>query len=131
MDLSIIYELETNDNTPAGIRRVYDETTEQIKLADTLGFRTVWFTEHHFLDRFSYSSAPESYLAYLAGQTKNIRLGHGITLRRGSGYLGGRVGGVQCRPRHHSAAVAREFEDAPEDVDPGDVQLGQRLDQDS
>jgi alkanesulfonate monooxygenase SsuD/methylene tetrahydromethanopterin reductase-like flavin-dependent oxidoreductase (luciferase family) len=80
MELSLIYELETNDNTPAGVRRVYDETTEQIKLADTLGFRTVWFTEHHFLDRFSYSSAPESYLAYLAGQTSNIRLGHGITL---------------------------------------------------
>src|SRR5947209_924457 len=49
MDLSIIYELETNDNSEEGIKRRYDECLEEVKLADTLGFKTVWFTEHHFL----------------------------------------------------------------------------------
>src|SRR5580692_8875692 len=80
MDLSLVYELETNDNSAAGIKRCYDEALEQIKLADQLGFKTVWFTEHHFLDRFSYSSAPEIFLSYIAANTKNIRLGHGIVL---------------------------------------------------
>ena len=80
MDLSIIYELETNDNSEEGVRGRYAECLEEVKLADTLGFKTVWFTEHHFLDRFSYSSAPDVWLSYLAANTKNIRLGHGIVL---------------------------------------------------
>jgi alkanesulfonate monooxygenase SsuD/methylene tetrahydromethanopterin reductase-like flavin-dependent oxidoreductase (luciferase family) len=80
MDLSLMYELETNDNSEEGIRRCYAECLEEVKLADTLGFKTVWFTEHHFLDRFSYSSAPDVWLSYLAANTKNIRLGHGIVL---------------------------------------------------
>ena len=80
MDLSLIYELETGDTSPAGIKRVYKECIEQVKLADELGYRAVWFTEHHFLPSFSYSSAPEVFLAALARETRNIRLGHGIVL---------------------------------------------------
>ena len=80
MDLSLIYELETADTSDEGVRRVYRECIEQVKLADELGYRTVWFTEHHFLPSFSYSPAPEVFLAALARETKNIRLGHGIVL---------------------------------------------------
>jgi alkanesulfonate monooxygenase SsuD/methylene tetrahydromethanopterin reductase-like flavin-dependent oxidoreductase (luciferase family) len=80
MDISLIYELETDDTSEAGVRRVYDECLEQVKLADELGYRAVWFTEHHFLPGFSYSSAPEVWLSYLAANTTNIRLGHGIVL---------------------------------------------------
>ena len=49
-------------------------------LADQLGDRSVWFTEHHFLPGFSYSSTPEPVLAHLAARTKNIRLGQRIVL---------------------------------------------------
>jgi alkanesulfonate monooxygenase SsuD/methylene tetrahydromethanopterin reductase-like flavin-dependent oxidoreductase (luciferase family) len=80
VDVSLVYEIETNDNSPEGIRRRYSETIEEVKLADKLGFRAVWFTEHHFLDRFSYSTAPEVLLGYLASQTSRIRLGHSIVL---------------------------------------------------
>jgi alkanesulfonate monooxygenase SsuD/methylene tetrahydromethanopterin reductase-like flavin-dependent oxidoreductase (luciferase family) len=80
MDISLIYELETNDTSEAGVRRVFAETLEQIQLADRLGYRTAWFTEHHFLERFSYSSSPQTFLPYIAGKTERIRLGHGIIL---------------------------------------------------
>jgi alkanesulfonate monooxygenase SsuD/methylene tetrahydromethanopterin reductase-like flavin-dependent oxidoreductase (luciferase family) len=80
MDISLIYELETNDTSEAGVRRVFEETVEQVQLADRLGYRAVWFTEHHFLERFSYSSSPQTFLPYLAAKTQNIRLGHGIVL---------------------------------------------------
>jgi alkanesulfonate monooxygenase SsuD/methylene tetrahydromethanopterin reductase-like flavin-dependent oxidoreductase (luciferase family) len=80
LDISLIYELETNDSSEEGQRRIFAQTTEQIQLADKLGYRTAWFTEHHFLERFSYSSSPQTYLPYLAGKTENIRLGHGIVL---------------------------------------------------
>jgi alkanesulfonate monooxygenase SsuD/methylene tetrahydromethanopterin reductase-like flavin-dependent oxidoreductase (luciferase family) len=40
----------------------------------------VFEVEHHFLEEYSHSSAPEMMLAALSQRTKNIRLGHGITL---------------------------------------------------
>jgi alkanesulfonate monooxygenase SsuD/methylene tetrahydromethanopterin reductase-like flavin-dependent oxidoreductase (luciferase family) len=58
--------------------RVLREALEQIELADRLGFDYVWATEHHFLDEYSHSSAPEIFLAAAAARTKNIRLAHGI-----------------------------------------------------
>jgi alkanesulfonate monooxygenase SsuD/methylene tetrahydromethanopterin reductase-like flavin-dependent oxidoreductase (luciferase family) len=50
----------------------------QIELADQLGFDYVWEVEHHFLEEYSHSSAPEVFLAAAAARTENIRLGHGI-----------------------------------------------------
>jgi alkanesulfonate monooxygenase SsuD/methylene tetrahydromethanopterin reductase-like flavin-dependent oxidoreductase (luciferase family) len=51
---------------------------EQVELADKLGFDVVWEVEHHFLEEYSHSSAPEVFLAGCSQRTKNIRLGHGI-----------------------------------------------------
>src|SRR5213596_1084872 len=53
---------------------------EQIELADQLGFDYVFEVEHHFLEEYSHSSAPEIFLAAASQRTKNIRLGHGIAL---------------------------------------------------
>jgi len=53
LDISLIYEIETADTSDAGVKRAYRECIEQVKLADELGYRTVWFTEHHFLPGFS------------------------------------------------------------------------------
>ena len=50
----------------------------QIELADELGFDYAWEVEHHFLEEYSHSSAPEVFLAAASQRTKNIRLGHGI-----------------------------------------------------
>lgn len=80
MDISLIYELETADKSEEGVRRTYEQCLEQVLLADELGYRAVWFTEHHFLEGFSYSPAPEVFLGYLAAKTKRIRLGHAIVL---------------------------------------------------
>ncbi len=51
---------------------------EQIELADQLGFDYAWEVEHHFMEEYSHSSAPEVFLAAASQRTKNIRLGHGI-----------------------------------------------------
>ena len=51
---------------------------DQIELADQLGFDYAWEVEHHFLEEYSHSSAPEVFLAAASQRTKNIRLGHGI-----------------------------------------------------
>ncbi len=54
------------------------DALEQVELADRLGFHNVWEVEHHFLEEYSHSSAPEVFLAAASQRTKNIRLGHGI-----------------------------------------------------
>ncbi len=58
--------------------RVFAEAMEQIELADRLGFDAVWLVEHHFLEEYSHSSAPEVFLAAASQRTQRIRLGHGI-----------------------------------------------------
>lgn len=59
-------------------KRLYNESLEQIELADRLGFDYAWATEHHFLEEYSHSSAPEVFLAAAAARTSRIRLAHGI-----------------------------------------------------
>src|SRR3954453_4996651 len=59
-------------------RQLLKDALDQVELADKLGFHTVWEVEHHFLEEYSHSSAPEVFLAAASQRTKNIRLGHGI-----------------------------------------------------
>jgi alkanesulfonate monooxygenase SsuD/methylene tetrahydromethanopterin reductase-like flavin-dependent oxidoreductase (luciferase family) len=59
-------------------RRLYLEALEQIEIADRVGFDYVWEVEHHFLEEYSHSSAPEVFLAAASQRTNRIRLGHGI-----------------------------------------------------
>jgi len=51
---------------------------EQCAFADSLGIDAVWEVEHHFLEEYSHSSAPEVFLAAVSQRTKHMRLGHGI-----------------------------------------------------
>jgi alkanesulfonate monooxygenase SsuD/methylene tetrahydromethanopterin reductase-like flavin-dependent oxidoreductase (luciferase family) len=60
--------------------RLYQQALDQVELADRLGIDYVWEVEHHFLAEYSHSSAPEVFLAACSQRTKQIRLGHGITL---------------------------------------------------
>jgi alkanesulfonate monooxygenase SsuD/methylene tetrahydromethanopterin reductase-like flavin-dependent oxidoreductase (luciferase family) len=59
-------------------QRLLHDALEQIELADRLGFDYVWEVEHHFMEEYSHSSAPEVFLGAASQRTKNIRLGHGI-----------------------------------------------------
>src|SRR3954464_2314251 len=58
--------------------RLLLDALEQVELADRVGFDYVWEVEHHFLEEYSHSSAPEVFLATASQRTSRIRLGHGI-----------------------------------------------------
>jgi alkanesulfonate monooxygenase SsuD/methylene tetrahydromethanopterin reductase-like flavin-dependent oxidoreductase (luciferase family) len=58
--------------------KLFHEALEQVVLADRLGYDYAWEVEHHFLEEYSHSSAPEVFLAACAALTKTIRVGHGI-----------------------------------------------------
>ncbi len=61
-------------------RCLYQEALDQVELADRIGIDHVWEVEHHFLEEYSHSSAPEVFLAACSQRTKRIRLGHGVML---------------------------------------------------
>jgi len=81
MEFGIFYEHQLprpwNDGDE---HRLFKEALEQVELADRLGIEYAWEVEHHFLEEYSHSSAPEVFLAACSQRTKRIRLGHGITL---------------------------------------------------
>ncbi len=58
--------------------KLYQNALQEIELADRLGYDHAWQVEHHFLEEYSHSPSPESFLAAASQRTKNIRLGHGI-----------------------------------------------------
>ena len=115
MKAGLIYEIESVKpfKSPTYEADVYRETLEQIELADRLGFDSVWTVEHHFLNEFSYCSAPEVFLGCVTQRTKNIRIGHGVVVLpfnhpvRVAERIGGaryhvqRPRRIRHRPRHH------------------------------
>jgi alkanesulfonate monooxygenase SsuD/methylene tetrahydromethanopterin reductase-like flavin-dependent oxidoreductase (luciferase family) len=60
--------------------KLFQDALTQVELADRLGIDYAWEVEHHFLEEYSHSSAPEVFLAAASQRTRRIRLGHGIVL---------------------------------------------------
>ncbi|WNG56801.1 LLM class flavin-dependent oxidoreductase [Archangium gephyra] len=60
--------------------RLFQETLEQAKLADEMGYGVWWQVEHHAAGEFSYSSAPECMLTAIAMSTKRLHVGHSSVL---------------------------------------------------
>ena len=65
---------------PDDEHRLLHEALDQVELSDRLGFDYVWEVEHHHLEEYSHSSAPEVFLAAASQRTSHIRLGHGVML---------------------------------------------------
>jgi alkanesulfonate monooxygenase SsuD/methylene tetrahydromethanopterin reductase-like flavin-dependent oxidoreductase (luciferase family) len=79
MKFGIFYEHQLPRPWSDGVElKLFQDALEQVELADRLGIDYAWEVEHHFLEEYSHSSAPEIFLAAASQRTKNIRLGHGI-----------------------------------------------------
>jgi alkanesulfonate monooxygenase SsuD/methylene tetrahydromethanopterin reductase-like flavin-dependent oxidoreductase (luciferase family) len=88
MKLDMLYEVDNprpwDGPHPYGQRkgeqRAYFDALDQLKLADQVGFNTVWMVEHHFREGRSHMPAPEVVIGALTQCTENLRLGFGVTL---------------------------------------------------
>ncbi len=80
MKFGIIYEICRPDAEWATEAEIYHQALEQCVLAEEVGFDHVWTVEHHFLENYSLSSAPEVFLSAVAQRTERIRIGHGVRL---------------------------------------------------
>jgi alkanesulfonate monooxygenase SsuD/methylene tetrahydromethanopterin reductase-like flavin-dependent oxidoreductase (luciferase family) len=79
MKFGIFYELQL----PRPWRQdselcLYRDALSQLEFADRLGYDYAWQVEHHFLEEYSHSPAPEVFLGAASQRTQRIRLGHGI-----------------------------------------------------
>ena len=79
MKFGIFYELQIPKPWEAHTEmKVHLDALDQVELADKLGYDYAWEVEHHFLEEYSHSPAPEVFLGAASQRTKRIRLGHGI-----------------------------------------------------
>ncbi|MCP4908872.1 MAG: LLM class flavin-dependent oxidoreductase [bacterium] len=83
MKFGLIYEISLPRQLEAEGKTESDafwEAIEQIRLAEALGFDSVWAVEHHFLEDLARCSSPEVFLAAVAQHTIRMRIGHGVVL---------------------------------------------------
>lgn len=78
MKFSIIYEAQMVDTSRENEARCFHEIVEQSLLAEEMGFDNVWAVEHTALTQYAHMSAPETFLAFLAGKTTRLGIGHGV-----------------------------------------------------
>ena len=57
---------------------IHARVTNEILMAEELGFDSVWIAEHHFSNRYGILPDPFSYIAYLAAKTTRIKLGAAV-----------------------------------------------------
>ncbi len=78
MDVTTFYQLPAWPDQRADQR--YEETLQQIELADALEFPTVWLAELHFEPNYGVMPSPFLFAAAAAQRTKRINIGTGVTL---------------------------------------------------
>ena len=69
MKFSMIFEAQILDTSRKREFEIMHECVEQAVLGEEVGFDGVWAVEHHSLKWYAHMSAPETFLAYVAGKT--------------------------------------------------------------
>lgn len=78
MKFSLIYEAQLTDTSRASEYQTFQDMVEQVQFAEKMGFDTVWAVEHHCLTQYAHMSSSETFLAFVAGKTETIGIGHGV-----------------------------------------------------
>ena len=141
MRFGLLYELQLpRPWDERAEHRMIHEALAEVELADRLGFDYLWANEHHFLEEYSHSSAPEVFLAAAAARTKQIHVGQAVVLSP-PGYnpparVAERIATLdlvssgRCRVGHRRVLLAhraRGLRRRP-DAEEGDVGGGDRAD---
>ena len=78
MRFDLFYELAVTNFARRNEPQVFQETLEELAIAESGGFHAAWLVEHHFMREYSHCSAPDLVLAAASQRTKTLRLGHAI-----------------------------------------------------
>ena len=78
MKFSMIFEAQIADPSRQSEHQVFHECVEQSLRAEQLGFDGIWAVEHTSLTQYAHMNAPETFLAFMAGATTTLEIGHGV-----------------------------------------------------
>ena len=133
MKFSIIFEAQTVDTSRQAEFKLFHEIVDECIEAERNGFDGIWAVEHTALTQYAHMSAPETFLAYIAGRTSRLEIGHGVVclppamnhpvkvaeriatldiLSRGRVHFGMGKGGTQ----QESGTFGYALEDLPEQI---------------
>lgn len=81
MQVGMFFELQLPRPWSDGSEhQLFKNALHWAEIGDRIGLACAWAQEHHFLEEYSHSTAPEVFLAAISQRTKQMRLGHGVTL---------------------------------------------------
>jgi alkanesulfonate monooxygenase SsuD/methylene tetrahydromethanopterin reductase-like flavin-dependent oxidoreductase (luciferase family) len=81
MQFGMFFELQLPRPWHEGAEReLFQHALEWAEIGEEAGIDYAWAQEHHFLEEYSHSTAPEVFLAALSQHTRRMRIGHGVTL---------------------------------------------------
>jgi alkanesulfonate monooxygenase SsuD/methylene tetrahydromethanopterin reductase-like flavin-dependent oxidoreductase (luciferase family) len=81
MQFGMFFELQLpRPWAPGSEQRLFNNALEWAELGEQAGIEYAWAQEHHFLEEYSHSTAPEVFLAAVSQRTRHMRIGHGVTL---------------------------------------------------
>jgi alkanesulfonate monooxygenase SsuD/methylene tetrahydromethanopterin reductase-like flavin-dependent oxidoreductase (luciferase family) len=81
MQFGMFFELQLPKPWGEGDEQaLFQNALEWAELGEQAGIEYCWAQEHHFLEEYSHSTAPEVFLAAVSQRTRRMRLGHGVTL---------------------------------------------------
>jgi alkanesulfonate monooxygenase SsuD/methylene tetrahydromethanopterin reductase-like flavin-dependent oxidoreductase (luciferase family) len=61
-------------------RELVQNALEWARIGESAGIDYAWAQEHHFLEEYSHSTAPEVFLSAVSQRTATMRIGHGVCL---------------------------------------------------
>ena len=79
VDFGLWYDFRNPEPWQIDFEQFYSERLDQITRAETMGFDSVWLTEHHFCDD-GYTPSPLVIHAAIAARTERMRLGTNLML---------------------------------------------------
>jgi acyl-CoA synthetase (AMP-forming)/AMP-acid ligase II/alkanesulfonate monooxygenase SsuD/methylene tetrahydromethanopterin reductase-like flavin-dependent oxidoreductase (luciferase family) len=81
MQFGMFFELQSpRPWTDGSDRKIVRDALESAEVGERCGIDYAWAQEHHFLEEYAHSTAPEVFLAAVSQRTEKMRLGHGVTL---------------------------------------------------
>ncbi len=79
VNFGLWYDFRNPAPSPVSFERLYRQSLEQIAWAETLGFDSVWLTEHHFCAD-GYTPSPLVIAAAIGERTSRMRIGTNLML---------------------------------------------------
>lgn len=74
-----LFSMQTHGDLDYGHADLYANSLGHVKLAESVGFDSVWLSEHHFLED-GYCSSPLVMAAAMAAVTERVRIGTGVLI---------------------------------------------------